>query len=806
MKLRWFRAPTLAPRVPLPRPGRWLVIALGTLAVAVVVLAAPSRYPPLAALVPAHQFVAAAVGLLAIDPARRFLYARLAARPGPIEITSFSGSPPADSGMRRSDLLAEFRRTLAEMSLSAPEPVPGEPVSRTVVDDVRTAFDKDRSAFVTAVLLVLSLLCVRQAYAVSVQVLSSNDGRAGLSVHVSRLPSGRGDVETVWADDWRSAAQRAAHVVGAFLVPRSRLSRRSPWRAWHGVRMPSELFHQTQVAAKAIRERRYERALDALHRALHEDPQNPYLRIDLGQVQEQVGLHLDAAATYADVIAVESWFDGRLWRRLRRILTDGTTGAPPTRLGGRRNGRDALLIARYRVVTRLGAAGQLHQQWMGPDGGPRNRRRRSEREALKLRLRVWLNSYAVLYERENRWLDRGDATGPLVDRVTAYERQDDPRLLVHLFQFIGRHEAEALADDYRWSRVRRVPGLAVNQTAVHLLALGATLHEQQARHALHPDQTAGWWPVENPERLDGRIARRLYRKPSFARSWKEYYNAACITAVAVPGATDERDRRILALQAVRHLERAVRSTDSGYVSRYSQWLATGDRDLDGVRGTFPFQDFLDRYLPAPDPRPPRPGSELIPVLMSLHTARLLMSWCDRRAEFWERDPDDGTVPGLHVAELRMESPAVALTLEYVRDDRHWQTRMTLLDAADAFCRRVGLPPVEDTFPRFADDARVAELADDPEELRRMNGGADAYLRATVIRPRTRCLDDLVTTVADRLDLLASTSPDRHSCCAFWRGLGQSLREGLGIPEVRHHGVSSPPREPMDPPSEGELQE
>ncbi|MDD7920148.1 tetratricopeptide repeat protein [Actinomycetospora callitridis] len=381
------------------------------------------------------EVAAAVFALAAIPPLRRALYARLARRPGPLEISSFVGAPPAGADYQRLDLLAEFRRTLAEMSLSAPEPVPSEPSARGVVDDVRTAFDGNRGPFVAALLLVVSLLRVRHAYRVSVQVLSSTDGRCGLSVHVARLPSGRGEVEAVWEDDWRVAAQRAAHVVGAYLVPRSRLSRHAPWLAWHGIEMPTELFHQSQLAARWVRERRYERALDALHRALKEDPQNPYLRIDLGQVQEQAGLYLDAVATYADIIAVESWFDGRLWRRLRGILGDNTTGAPPARVTNTRNGRDALLIARYRICSRLGAAAQLQDQWMRPLQ-LRNGRRHADREALKFRLRVWLNSYARIYELDDPWVPRSEPFAPTDDRVGEYETSKER--LVHLVQTVGR--------------------------------------------------------------------------------------------------------------------------------------------------------------------------------------------------------------------------------------------------------------------------------------------------------------------------------------------------------------------------------
>jgi hypothetical protein len=792
MTLQWFRRQTLAARVARPHPFAWAFLSLVLLAVAAALLlldVVPFMPSALDQEFDANV-LAAAVGVVAIFAIRRFLYARLARRPGPIEISQFSGEPPRGAGIKQVDMLAEFRRTLAEMTLSAPEPVPSEPSARGVVDDVSTAFDSDRGPFAAALLLIVSLLRVRHAYRVSVQILSSADGRCGLSVHVARLPSGRGEVESVWEDNWTTAAQRAAHVVGAFLVPRSRLSRRAPWLAWDGVQMPTELFHQSQRAARFVRERRYERAMDALHKALKEDPQNPYLRVELGQVQEQAGLHLDAAATYADIIAVESWFDGRLWRRLRSVLMDGTTGAPPARLSGKRNGRDALLIARYRVVARLGSADQLEDQWNRRPQA-RNQRRHADRIAMKNRLVVWLNSYARLYEMEDPWVDR--PAGFVQDRVSEYENSE--ARLIHLIHFVGRHEAEALADDYRWSRGRRRPGLAISQTAVQLLKISAILHERQTRWQLH-GPVDDWWPI-TPNRLDLRVGRRLYLKPGFARGWQEYYNAACITAIALQG-TDRTEggaepaRTLLAFQAVRHLERAVRSTDSGYVGRYAQWLSTGDHDLDALRSTPQFVDFLDRYLPNAEPRVPRPRSGLLKLLMSFHTARILMQYCDRRAEFWSRHlaGAGGLSPRVIESEIALERTATSLVFEYVSDDRHWQTRMKLIEEAENFCRRMCLKPIEDAFPAFQDDPVAVSTAVDM--ISETRGDADAYFYR-VIEKRVQGMDDMLDVVGQRRRALENTLAEPAGSRTFWIYVARRLRHCLGIREDLHLPVSVFPR-------------
>ena len=636
---------------------------------------------------------------------RRGLYSRLARRPGPVEITSFAAVTDAECPTE--DVLAEFRRTLAQMSLSTPQSIPTEPQRDSILDDVRTALDAPKNAIATAAALLGALVKIRTAYRVSAQLrVQDADYPYGITVHVVMLPGGRGEVRTIWSDDWVDVAERAAHLVGAFVLPRSRLARRPPWTAWHGLEMPGDLFHHTQTARRFVREKRYEEAIDRFHRALEIDPQNPYLRIELAQVQEQIGLYMDALSGYADVVAIESWYDRRLWLRLRALLNDDTSGTPPGRLTRARNGRGALVIARYRLVCRLAAADQLSEQWersWSDDGQSRgearNPLRATERKALRERLSIWLDSYYRQY------VDTHQVRDPM--RFVDFARKKP--LMRHFLQFVAHCEATHLVSDYRWVRGRRRPGLPVTQTALNVMLAWAPLYliaaqvdvpvEDWSRFGRSQQPPIAWPP--DPNDVDRQIAHYLRRKPAFAREWQEYYNAACTCAVALGVTSEKRDRVRYALRAVRHLERAVSSTDSGFVGSYAQWLSTGDSDLSHLRSTPQFIDFLDRYLPNEKSRVPRPR-RLLQLIMSMHCVRLLQQYARARADFWrthaDRDADAAVAD-----ELNREWDLRVFVLDYAQNDRDWRSRLRLIEECHAFARRRTLPEFVTSLPSFQDD-------------------------------------------------------------------------------------------------------
>jgi tetratricopeptide (TPR) repeat protein len=759
---RWGRR-SVAESVALPHPIRWTLTTavLLLLAVAVFLLGpyTDAKQPlpePVATIAPwLRDPIGPAVGgimvLLGALALRRALYARLARKPGPVHIVAFS-EPQASGKKSRSfvltDVLADFQRTLREMRLATPQSVPTDPQADTILNDVQTSLDSPGNAVATAAALLGAFFRIRHAYRVSAQLRQrSGDEPYGITVHVVMLPTGAGgEIHTVWAADWTSAAERAAHVVGAFILPRSRLARKPPWTAWRGLDLPHELFHHSQTARRYVKERRYEEAIDEYHRALKLDPQNSYLRIELAQTQEQLGLEIDAVTGYADVIALESWYDPRLWRRLRRLLADNTTGHPPSKWRTRSpNGRNALLIARYRLVARLVSAQTTADQWIRSlkSGDHCNVRRAAERAARRERLTVWLRSYFREYLRAHGQDVSGDDVERCFTEVTRSEAG-----LRHLIRYVGYCETQHLIEDYKWTRGRRHPGLPVTQTAISVMAVWAPIRLVAA--ARDPELpvdvrkwTAGanrrtdeWWPPK-AEWIDGQLRRIMRRKPRRLHEWQEHYNCACAFSVAIAATADERERDRLALSAIRHLEHAVAASDSSFVGTYAQWLATGDEDLSELRSTRWFKDFLDRYLPNEASRELRPRPLLI-LILSRHSLVLLQRYASMRMATSGAD-----VPGDD------ERRARNVVASFLQNDRDWRTRLALIREGQSLSRRLGVEKFRSPLPSFQDDDAAREIS---EKLRPDEGieFADEYEAEvkSVILHRERSMADLAPTEAD----------------------------------------------------------
>jgi hypothetical protein len=726
--IRRTNARSVAARVSLAHPRRWLVLAVVLLAVAGYVgvldglggLRAwiagwvPHGGEPILGSATPGVLLAVLALIAGMFALRHGLFALLSRRPGPIEVTAFHGladdgyapDPMADTAQ----VAAEFRRTLTEMSLSTPLSMPTSPRQDDFIDDVGTV-GESTTTFGAAVALVRAMLRIQYAYRVAAQMrVRRDEERFGITVHLVMQPGGRGEVATVWGADWPSVAERAAHWVGAQILPRSRLARRAPWTGWHGLQMPPELFHHSQLARRCVEERRFEEALGHFHDALVLDPQNPYLRIERAQVLEQLGLSMDAVVAYADIVAVESWHDRALWRRLRGHATGGpdrADGPPPARLRTVLDGRQALLIARYRLVTRLASQTVAEQWWRVDDyQDARNTKRTAERRELRARLRTWLEPHYADYLAYYR------GTDAKVPFDVAVRRQ---RLLAHLLCYVSRVETEHLLADYQWWRLRRRPGMAVSQTALRVLQVWAPLLERRAAAKVEkpvwdelrarpkrpdepewrPERQPGWtWPPEI-EVVEADLERRLRRKPVQWREWQEYYNAACAAAVALGGRREDEPEQLRpwAQLAVRYLERAVSSTDSGFVGAYTQWLSTGDDDLRSLRSLPEFVDFLDRYLPTDDLRAP-PPHRLVELVMSQHTVRLLRTFVmDRLAALELREE----------AELVWESRARAVATEFTDQDRDWRCRLRLVRSGQAHRIRTGGSRFPSALPEFDDD-------------------------------------------------------------------------------------------------------
>lgn len=782
---------TLAEPVRLPHPLAWFALSASLLVAAFVALAVktPTIDSALTELLRsttvrdqvriALAALLLVVGLLCL---RRALYARLGRKPGPVEITQFSPLPTGDKSDDVSGaVLADFRRALAVMSLSAPQSVPNEPTAASVLENVKTATDNSMNVVATIAGILRAIFQVRHAYSVTAQLRQRTGPKPyGITVTVVTLPSGSGAVETIWADDWASVSDRAAHFVGAYILPRSRLSGKPPWTSWHGTEVPADLFHHAQLARRHVRARQYDQALVHFHRALKLDPQNPYLRIELAQAQEQMGLFLDAAVAYADIVAVESWYDRRLWKRLRLLRRDEEdfSGRPPPPLTRSPNGRAALLIARYRLVCRLAAGEEFVDQLLRVDETGRNTRRAAERAALRERVRTWFGPLAEQYRRH----DPGFCLDELLSADGPEQRHQRLRLFV---QNVAMSEAEQLIDDYRWSRLRRSPGMPVTQTGLDILRVWAPLYRDVALAALddssRPIPLRDWPP--SPADVDRRLARYLQRKPFWMREWQEHYNAACTLAVALggwedsAGSADPDVRSAFARRAVRHLERGVSRADSGYVGRFAQWLATGDQDLNPLRATPEFIDFLDRYLPNEEARVQRP-TKLVRLVMSLHSVNIVREYARLRASYWEGERHATADETAMKEERGLEAKVRTIVLELAQDNRDWRRRVSLIREAEDFARRRHLTVPSSALPHLQDDPLVSRHvgANGRSAGGRSVAEADQEFEAAT-RRRDSCWPDLAKTINDDgLEVPPDMAAD--SLMRYWKRVDDDLGKAV----------------------------
>ncbi len=717
----------------LPRPYTWAALAILLLVLALFVFV--MRAQPTIVSRPStntrwiHEFlsrqgslqliVAAALTIFGLIAFRRFMFARLARKPGPIEILPFVAGHGTEAHV--DDILAHFRRTLRDVNLSPPMSMPGEPVSQGFLQVWRTATN-EATGTVGAVIGMLAPLQVNHSYQVSGVIRHrSKNPNFGLTVQVVTLPSNTGSVETHWAEDWFEAAERGAHFVGAYVLPRSRISARPPWIAWRGLPVPYELFHRYQVAQSLLHKERYEEALDALHSALYKDPQNPYLRIQIVQLREQLGQQLDAVSGYADLLEIQAWQDRRVWKRLRRRGSDPVPGQRPKirrepfgwtfgHPGSRRKDREALLVGRYRLVSALVRGSRLAKQWQESDF-VHNPRRSRERGTLLERVGEWLTPYYKEFRKAYESLGLPEEFEKFVTQHL--------ELLPLLFQYVALSETEDLIKDYSWIRGRRLPNMPIPQSALRVLEIWARLHLIVAESLIFGQAEFGtkqaavridnkkvkklwkeldihnanssWhnanssWPPD-PEVIERLLRRALRWKIKAFQGWQEHYNAASTFAVILlhPGIDPERAERV-ASKAVRHLERAVLTTGSGFAAHYEKWLAFGDQDLNRLRGTRSFVDFFDRYFPHFELREPKPEN-MLEQMLRVYVTGLVRQYAVLRAEFWADCARNPANP-LAAAELKREREVAIIVRNYCHDYWSWQVRLPLIKEAHRFTQK-----------------------------------------------------------------------------------------------------------------------
>ncbi|NUK25456.1 hypothetical protein [Streptomyces lunaelactis] len=244
----------------------------------------------------------AAVG--AVYCFRRFKISRRIVTPGPIAVPTFS-SGNADPEIEVDNLTTAFREALAEVSLEAPSPIPGGAQQIDFVEVLRSpTLDAGSAPASVATILgnLLSATHVSYSYQVNGALYRSTENGCSVTVQVIILPKWASQSITCTEPKFEDAIQRAACEVCAFILPLTKLVEKPPWAAWRSLAIPHGLFSDIQEAQKHKFSRRYDEALGKYFDAMEQDPHNPFIRLEVGLIQEQLGLHLDALMTYEGVI------------------------------------------------------------------------------------------------------------------------------------------------------------------------------------------------------------------------------------------------------------------------------------------------------------------------------------------------------------------------------------------------------------------------------------------------------------------------------------------------------------------------
>jgi hypothetical protein len=373
---------------------------------------------------PARYCVLLLMLVAALYAFRRWRQAVLVRKPGPIAVAELVNATGAE--MNVAELSAAFRTSLGRVDLNSPASVPGAGRPTEFLELLRGAAN-ERSMLGTIAGL-LGLTWVTHAYVVTA-VLRTRENSAtacGITASVATLPRGGTAPYTVWAPTWNLAVEQAALAVGAAVLPLTRLCRRPPWADWRGLALPPQLFATYLEAKDLVTQRRYDEALGKFYEALELDPLNLHIRLEIGSLEEQLQLFLDALETYDDVIALGSradersahawqdrfaaaWqrftLDGRAVRkrsaeRARHPLGEGWRGKRaghgirPAAWAIRSADRHgALLIARYRYAMVLGFSEVVVAQWIQGIEDAVSTRRDLERERLRSRLLPRLSRY-----------------------------------------------------------------------------------------------------------------------------------------------------------------------------------------------------------------------------------------------------------------------------------------------------------------------------------------------------------------------------------------------------------------------------
>jgi hypothetical protein len=642
--------------------------------------------------------VAFAIVILAAWCFRRIRLEQLAAGPGRIDVPDFSVMTDNDVVVDAVHLTALFRQRLATLRLQSPAPVPGSAPAGDFLEVLGGNAVDVKNPLVTLLSVVRA---AKPSHAWEVRgVLVKRDTAPcyGVTVQVSRMPDQGAPPDAVFDYTWERAIRRAADRATAHILPHTRTCR-SPWTSWRGLVMPPALIEAYECAVDMETQRRYDQALGSYYRALRQDPLNLPVRLQLGQLQEKLGLHLDALSTYEGIIGVaHSGEDAEEYKRRASAET-----------------WHVLLAAEYRRIVLFGGPALAHQ-WCREDNED-NCERNAQRASLRARLRLELESKLAAFDgRTGRLAAREllDLAGKRSKPERAARVQHELHEVFGLYAISQLEAARACLSEAR-TRWHGEDGLPVTGVGLDLTGVCIEVRLHWLGKKLDTDAAWAWSPADVEE-----ISARIKPHRDRMCRWHEYYTAACAYALPLLIKEDCDDvRDALAERAIGELRQATACADSGYIASRADWLLAEDPDLDGLRPHERFKAFETVYLPSGEATPRRPR-KLQRLETTRYTDELFAAAARRCALVWrERDGADADARDRWRAEKRVWELVARAADNY----RHWRARLELLEAVDTLSLQHGHDPLDVAFRRY-DEPRPDGQPPNPE-----SGAKRTFVRA-----------------------------------------------------------------------------
>ncbi len=735
-------------------------------------------------------------------------------RANQIDIRLFADERPDASHDREIDsaveLTAAFKRILNDSRLYTPTSVPGVGGSYDFIQIVEHAGESADGWWKAATKLI-RLAQPPAAFTVTGTVRPGNtSGRYQLILELVRCPRFAASPLVIEDESWPRVLHRAANAVAALVIPRSAYVRTNiHWAAWRDAKIPYELFDAYQRANHFITYRRYDEALAEYYRALSLDPSNVYIRLEIAALQEQLDLHLDALATYDDVITLCSRGKPKLAR-----WWIGEDFARQPRHAGR--SRDvALLIARYRHALVLGHGDSVAGSWWvrrttaGVPGDARALRRAELRAALELRFRRYVEldvrtrPYAIPREKRlelHRRVMRVPVPELVVQDATLEQLAEYNQRAAEMrsyFCALSQYEIERLVADYRtFGRRWRRSWEQLTNRALDLSLVWAVLRRAMAdvepMSGAVPEPRPAYpgsrvkladvcpdrrWPPD-PQALDDTVEAAGPRK-----SWEECYNAASVYAVAMlevgpRGERDLRDRarnpRLtgetrdeVARRAVRELYHAATISHSGRLPERRSWVMGEDPDLAALRGHELFRVF-EMVTFSPDRAAPlRPQRAHVWEQVS-YVRRLVCEIASCRAHFWRlRALDPAPVQDGRVLDRwrSTDRDAWRRLADLATGKQDWYTRYQAISAFREWSTDCAYPGAISGFPLYNEERLHAQLRGAAGAKGRTGMDANIVVREYVRLCDLR-LDQLVADIAE----VEQTQDDFATRADLWGAL------------------------------------